>query len=150
MGMEAFTVELRTGCDIPSQELINLYDSVGWKAYTVSQRRADLARALRNSSFVVTAWLGGTMAGLARGLSDDVSVFYLQDVLVSPQYQRQGIGSRLVKACLERYSHVRTCVLLADEDQRLARFYESLGFRNTRDVQESPLNAFIRMEATLP
>lgn len=145
----ASSFELRAGCDIPWQELIALYNAVGWKACTVWQRHADLTRALCNSSFVVTAWVGGNLVGLARGLSDDVSVFYLQDVLVVPEHQRQGIGTRLVEACLERYRHVRMCVLLADEDERLSRFYESLGFRNTRDIQDSPLNAYVRAKEVL-
>ncbi|MHB1317085.1 MAG: GNAT family N-acetyltransferase [Anaerolineae bacterium] len=149
--MHAVLFELRAGHEIPSQELIALYDSVGWETYAVSERHGDLTRALGNSSFVVTARADGILVGLARGLSDDVSIPYLQDVLVSPEYQSQGIGTRLVQACLERYRHVRMCVLLADEDERLSHFYESLGFRNTRDLHASPMNAFIRIgEATLP
>ncbi|NLT74738.1 MAG: GNAT family N-acetyltransferase [Chloroflexi bacterium] len=143
--MEDTSFELRTGSDIPVQQLITLYDSVGWKAYTTSRRRPDLPKALQNSSFVVSAWSGDTLVGLARGLSDDVSVVYLQDVLVLPGYQCQGIGTRLVQACLERYRHVRMCVLLADDEERSARFYESLGFQNIRNIDETPLQSYIRV-----
>jgi ribosomal protein S18 acetylase RimI-like enzyme len=143
--MDASQVELRVGAEIPLADLIGLYDSVGWKAYTVSERRPDLPRALRNSTYVVTAWYGERLIGLARALSDDVSVFYLQDLLVLPGYQGQGIGSQLLRNCLERYGHVRMHVLLADDDERARRFYESFGFRNIRDVSETPLNAFVRV-----
>jgi len=140
------SIALRTGADIPYDKLVRLYDSVGWKAYTASQRRPDLPRALQHSSFVVSAWDGEELVGLARGLSDDVSVFYLQDVLVLPGYQSRGIGTRLVHACLERYAHVRMCVLLADDEERSSAFYDSLGFTRTDELVETPLKTFIRVQ----
>lgn len=143
--MDVSRVELRVGSEIPVAELIGLYDSVGWKAYTVSERRPDLPRALRNSTYVVSAWYDGRLIGLARALSDDVSVFYLQDLLVLPGYQGQGIGTRLLRNCLERYDHVRLYVLLTEDDERARRFYESFGFRDIRDVTETPINAFVRV-----
>jgi GNAT superfamily N-acetyltransferase len=146
MSMEAAAVELRVGHDLPYDELVTLYDSVGWKAYTVSRRRPDLPKALRNSTYVVSAWLGDRLVGLARGLSDDVSVFYLQDVLVLPAYQRRGIGAQLVHNCLDHYKHVRMHILISDGDERITQFYESLGFKKLRDLQETPLNAFIRVQ----
>jgi ribosomal protein S18 acetylase RimI-like enzyme len=143
--MDASQVELRVGCEIPLSELIGLYDSVGWKAYTVSERRPDLPRALRNSTYVVSAWYEERLIGLARALSDDVSVFYLQDLLVLPGYQGQGVGTLLLRHCLERYAHVRLHVLLTDDDERARRFYESFGFRSIRELSETPLNAFVRV-----
>ncbi len=143
--MDASQIELRVGCDIPVGDLIGLYDSVGWKAYTVSERRPDLPRALRNSTYVVTAWYEDRLVGLARALSDDVSVFYLQDLLVLPGYQGQGIGTQLMRHCLERYEHVRLHILLTEDDERVRRFYESFGFRNINDLSESPLSAFVRV-----
>ncbi len=143
--MDLSQVELRVGCEIPWDELIGLYDAVGWKAYTVSERRPDLPRALRNSTYVVSAWYEGRLIGLARTLSDDVSVCYLQDLLVLPAYQGQGVGTQLLRNCLERYGHVRLHVLLTDDDEKTAHFYESLGFRNIRDLNEMPLNAFVKV-----
>ena len=144
--MDLSLIELRVGTDIPYDHLIALYDSVGWKSYTVSERRPDLPRALRNSTHVVTAWYGDQMIGLARGLSDDVSVFYLQDVLVLPAYQGQGIGKRLVRNCIDRFSHVRLHILLTDDEDRQMHFYESLGYRNVHDLTDTPMNAFVRIQ----
>jgi len=76
---------------------VQLYDSVGW--YEYSDDAARLAKAFANSSFVVTARNRSELVGVARALSDDVSILYVQDVVVDPAYQRQGIGRRLLENC---------------------------------------------------
>ena len=89
-------MEMRVGSDIPFDQLLELYNAVGWVMYTNEQRRGELEKAIRNSTYVVSAWDGDKLVGLARGLSDDVAIFYLQDILVHPEYQKQGIGKRLM------------------------------------------------------
>jgi len=139
-------IELRTGSNISLSSLLGLYEAVGWSAYTREERRGDLEKAIENSSFVVSAWEGNTLVGLARALSDDVSIFYLQDVLVRPNYQRRGIGTRLINECLTRYQHVRSKVLLTDDEERQRLFYEKAGFRNTKDLPSGNLNTFVQID----
>ncbi|TLN03333.1 GNAT family N-acetyltransferase, partial [bacterium] len=83
--------------------------------------------------------------GLARALSDDISIVYIQDILVRPEFQHGGVGRALLQHLLERFAHVRSTVLLTDDDEKQLRFYASLGFKNTRDLVKMPLNAFVRM-----
>ena len=139
-------IELRTGSDISLSSLIELYTAVGWGAYTNEERRGDLTKAIANSSYVVSAWNEEMLVGLARVLSDDVSICYLQDILVHPDYQRRGIGRKLVKACLDRYDHVRSKVLMTDDDERQRLFYEKAGLRNMKDLVNTKLNAFIQID----
>nr|WP_246211055.1 GNAT family N-acetyltransferase [Phytoactinopolyspora alkaliphila] len=107
-----------------------------------------MTKAIANSSFVVAARdQGGTLIGLARGLSDDASVFYLQDIIVRPEHQRHGIGRQLLTACLERYRHVRQKVLLTDDDESQRLFYESFGYVRTVDFEDAPLNAYVRFDS---
>ena len=120
-------IELRTDSDISLSSLLGLYEAVGWAAYTREERRGDLEKAIENSSFVVSAWWeGDTLIDLARALSDDVSIVYLQDVLVHPNYQRRGIGRRIVEKLLARYRDMHQHVLMADGDA--IAFYERCGF----------------------
>ena len=140
------TIEIREGSSLPFDQLISLYDSVGWAAYTGKQRRSTLQKAVRNSTYVVSAWCEGVLIGLARGMSDDVSIFYLQDILVHPDYQRKGIGRQLMDRCLERYKHVRSKVLLTDDDEKQLLFYETMGFTNIKDLKQYKVNAFIQTE----
>ncbi|MDN4644772.1 hypothetical protein [Arthrobacter sp. PsM3] len=59
-------------------EVLALYESVGRTAYT--REPEVLAAALRGSSFVVTARSAdGGLVGLARAISDDATICYLQD-----------------------------------------------------------------------
>jgi len=107
-----------------------------------------LLAAIHGSDFLVIAQENGTLIGLARAISDDASVVYIQDILVRPSHQGRGIGKGLVEAILDRYQHVRQKVLLTDDRPEQLRFYASLGFKNTRDLVETRLNAFVIIEGT--
>ena len=134
----------RNGSDVASTALVELYGSVGWSVYTSSPSK--LRKMIQNSSFVQQCWDGNTLVGLARVVSDDVSIMYLQDILVNPTYQRQGLGRGLVERCMERFEHVRQKVLLTDDRPEQIAFYQSLVFHNTRDLLDTRLNAFVRIE----
>jgi GNAT superfamily N-acetyltransferase len=139
-------VDIQVEREVSDADLIGLYDAVVWVAYT---RAPDtLAKAIANSSIVVTARdEDGELIGLARGLSDDASIFYLQDILVRPEHRRTGVGRQLLAVCLERYGHVRQKVVLTDDDAAQQRFYESLGYVNTTSVTGVSLNTYVRFDA---
>lgn len=143
--MSTIPISLKTGYELPLDQLLDLYNSVGWLAYTTGEAKPKLQEAIRNSTHVVTAWSGDTLVGLARCLSDDVAICYLQDILIHQEYQRLGIGRKLLANCLERFAHVRMQVLMTDDEERQKIFYESMGYRNTKDLKGITLNAFVRM-----
>lgn len=138
----AVTVEAVPSVD--RDELVALYGAVGWSAYT--RDPGLLARAVAGSSYVVTARRAGRLVGLARAISDGVTICYLQDVLVLPDEQRHGIGRALVRAVLDRYASVRQKVLLTDDEPGQRAFYESLGYVEIRDFGEGTLRAFVRFD----
>ena len=147
--MSSFQVKpIAAGADITeidTDEILDLYGSVGWAAYT--RDPAALTRAIANSTYVVEArTVRGTLVGLARGMSDDSSIFYLQDILVRPEWQRKGVGRALVKDCLDRFSHVRQKVLLTDDLPAQHRFYEGMGYRDTRQIDNVELHTFVQIE----
>ena len=86
------------------------------------------------------------LIGLARAISDDSSIAYIQDILVHPDHQGQGLGKRLVQSILHRYRHVRQKILLTDDRPDQLSFYQSLGFSNTRTLNNIPLNAFVMID----
>ena len=126
------------------EALCALYDSVGWSTYTRDPSR--LMAAMDGSDFWVTAVEGDVLIGLARAISDDASIAYIQDILVRPTHQGRGVGRALVASILERYSHVRQKVLLTDDRPEQKRFYESMGFKNTRELTQTRLNSFVIIE----
>lgn len=128
---------------LPSRsEMINLYDSVGWSAYTNDPER--LVRSVLNSAHIVCARQSGTLVGLARVVSDFGTLVYLQDVLVDPRMQRRGIGAELVARVLQPFADVRQTVLLTDVDPGTAAFYKSLGFSQAVPSAGSTVCAFVR------
>lgn len=131
--------------EIPtSDELLRLYDAVGWTAYTRDPRR--LERAVRDSQAVVTARDDGALVGLARAVTDGATILYLQDVLVAPTHRRRGIGRALVDALLGRYAEVRQKVLLADDDPAADGFHRALGYVPAGEVGGGPLVAYVRID----
>jgi GNAT superfamily N-acetyltransferase len=134
-----FTIrDERPGTD----ELVALYDAVGWTAYT--RDPAALAAAVAGSHAVVTARDDdGQLLGLLRTISDGQTIVYVQDVLVVPSAHRSGVGGALLDAVLCRYSHVRQTVLLTDAEPGQRAFYESRGFVEVHDVEPQPLRSFV-------
>ena len=124
--------------------LVGLYTSVGWAVYARDPDK--LLAAVRGSHVVVTAWKGEALVGLARTVSDGVTIVYIQDILVHPSQQGRGVGQALVRSILAHYPDVRQKVLLTDDRPEQLRFYERLGFANTRTLRQTPLNAFVIVE----
>ncbi len=130
--------------DIDFDKIIELYDSVGWSNYTNDP--SSLREAFKNSIYVAVAIQNDNVCGIVRSIYDDVSIHYLQDILINPQHQRQGIGRKLFDSVLERFSHVITHMLLTDDEEKQISFYKSLGYSNTKELKEIPLNAFVQMK----
>lgn len=132
-----------TDHDVPTQdELVALYNSVGWTTYTQDPQR--LLLALTRSLRVVSAREDGELVGLARIVGDGLTIVYLQDILVAPSHQRRGIGAALMNEALKPFADVRQQVLLTDDEPRQREFYESMGFSEIRDVPDAALRAFVR------
>ncbi len=126
----------------PTQnELVELYESVGWSAYTSDPAR--LAAAVSASLAVVTARQDDKLVGLARLVGDGLTIVYLQDILVSPGHQRRGIGGELLQRLFAPYCDVRQKVLITDDEPAQRAFYEAMGFTETRDLKR-PIRTFVK------
>ncbi|AIY00241.1 putative N-acetyltransferase, GNAT family [Arthrobacter sp. PAMC 25486] len=132
------------GGQVDNARLMDLYTSVGWSSYTDSPE--TLLAAVAGSSKVVSAWSGDQLVGLARVISDGASIWYLQDILVRPCFQRRGVGRTLVRHALEGYGGVRQKVLLTDDGTGQKAFYESLGFEETAAYGGGALRSFVRFD----
>ena len=119
-------MEIRAYKNYNEQEILNLYSSVGWTAYT--DEPASLKAGFRNSLLTLAAYEGDQLLGVIRTVGDGQTIVYIQDILVFPEYQRKGIGSALVHAILSHFQAVRQIVLATDNTPKTIEFYESLGF----------------------
>ncbi|ALO67666.1 GNAT family acetyltransferase [Arthrobacter alpinus] len=130
-----------TSAIISDDEVLALYESVGWTTYASNPEL--LGRAIRSSSFVVTAWSeDGRLIGLARAISDDATICYVQDILVHPDSQGAGVGHGLFAQVAERYQHVRQTVLITDDQPQQRAFYESMGLTEGADFTPERIRVF--------
>ena len=113
-------------------EIRALYAAVGWTAYT--EDLPALERGFQSSLLVLAAYEGGVLIGLIRVVGDGATVVFVQDLLVAPQKQRQGVGTALLKAVLDRYSNVRQLLLTTDNTPKTVAFYKSLGFSELSEL----------------
>ena len=100
-----------------------LYKANGWSA---ARKPKQLAKALASSHSLVSAWDGNRLIGLGNAISDGHLVVYYSHLLVHPEYQRRGIGTRMMKILMARYQHFHQQILVAD--RRASQFYKKLGF----------------------
>ena len=108
------------------QEILHLYASVGWTAYT--DHPELLRKGFENSMLTLAAYEDEQLLGIIRTVGDGHTVVFVQDILVYPEHQRKGIGSALLQAILDRYSHVRQIELATDNTPKTIAFYKSMGF----------------------
>ena len=119
-------MEIKEYKEYQEDEIQTLYAAVGWTAYT--EALPALKRGFQNSLLVLAAYEDGELIGLIRAVGDGATVVFVQDLLVAPQKQRQGVGTALLKAVLDRYSNVRQLLLTTDNTPKTIAFYKSLGF----------------------
>ena len=108
------------------EDVLHLYQAVGWTNYTNQPQM--LEQALPHSLAVYLAFDGEKIVGLIRLVGDGFSSVFVQDLIVLPIYQRQGIGSALMKEALEDYKDAYQVQLVTDQTERTLEFYRSMGF----------------------
>ena len=113
-------------------EILSLYTSVGWTNYT--NHPEMLKNAYANSLKTLGAYENEKLIGIIRVVGDGHSVVFIQDLLVYPEYQRQGIGTALLKQILQDYKHVYQKHLLTENTEKTIQFYKSLGFTMDTDM----------------
>lgn len=124
-------VYYKTTSLIPVEQLIDLYASVGWSNYT--NRPQQLEQAFHQSLFVMAAYDEDRLVGLIRVVGDGLTIVFIQDLLVYPHYQRQGIGRSLLQKTLERFKDVYQIQLATEQTDKNLAFYRELGFRRQED-----------------
>ena len=122
------TINFSISKDIDIKQLEELYNDVGWSAYT--QDLEVLKQAILQSLDVITVWNDDKLVGLIRAIGDGLTIVYIQDILVLNAYQNKGIASELLQRILNKYKNVRQKVLLTEEASDVRHFYEKNGFES--------------------
>ena len=109
------------------EDVLPLYEAVEWTNYT--QNPSMLKEAYGNSLHILAAFNEeGILVGVLRAVGDGASILFIQDILVTPEYQHQGIGTKLLQQTLEKFKNVYQIQLSTDNSMKTISFYESNGF----------------------
>lgn len=123
--MNQFTVKYN---ELTAEEFIYLKESVGGVGQSLEQTKI----AMEHSIFRVSIFDGDQIIGMARMIGDFGLDYYIKDVAVRPDYQKQGLGRLLIEELLkfirengvhDTEIYVELCAM-----PKNVPFYEKFGF----------------------
>lgn len=114
------------------KEILELYESVGWTNYVNNSEM--LKNAYQHSLKIYAAYVNDKLVGIIRVVGDGFSVVFIQDLLVYPEFQHNGIGSALLEMILNDYKDVYQKHLLTENTEKNIQFYQSMGMTMDTDM----------------
>ncbi len=110
------------------EDYCRLRESVEWVLWAEEAMR----KAVGNSLYTVTAVDGDQTIGMGRLIGDGM-YFMICDIIVRPDYQKQGVGRKIVNMLIEYVDKAtpaggRSSIQLIAEKGKEA-FYEKMGFK---------------------
>jgi ribosomal protein S18 acetylase RimI-like enzyme len=117
------TIDFKINTTIEIQDIIALYKDCGLPRPIDDEDR--IAAMFANSNLVVSAWLGEELVGISRTLTDFVWSSYLADLAVKSDFQKDGIGRKLLEITREKVSEQSMVLLLSVPDAM--EYYPKIG-----------------------
>jgi GNAT superfamily N-acetyltransferase len=116
------SVEYRSGDSALSVEAFIALAKRIWQRDYDTQKTADALKSTIN----VGAWSGNRLVGSVRVLSDGYFFSTVPEVMVDPEFRKQGIGRELLRRALDA---APGGVLFLGAQPGNERFFETAGFR---------------------
>ncbi|WP_255993147.1 GNAT family N-acetyltransferase [Clostridium perfringens] len=110
------------------KSISSLYESAGWFDYTEDLEK--LEEAFKNSLKIISAWHEEKLIGLIRVVGDGLTIIYIQDIVVLPEYQGNGIARGLIYSVLDEYKDVKQKILISEDKDSSIEFYKNIGFKS--------------------
>lgn len=110
------------------EEFNSLYDAVGWGAYDEEISK----KALDNTFYSISIYDEENIIGYGRIVGDAICFLYIQDIMVTPEYQGKKIGTMVMNKLLEKVEEIKKenpylrVYVGASKDRE--KFYEKFGF----------------------
>ncbi len=110
------------------EDYLALRGRVNWKTLSYEQAK----KAINNSLYIVTAMEDDNLIGMGRVVGDGAVICYVQDLIVTPEVQKKGIGSAILGKLKTYVDGLRVgntemmfCLMCAKGRES---FYEANGF----------------------
>lgn len=114
----------RTNQPLNTKEIIDVYKSAGLNRPIDDADR--ITEMYQHSNLVISAWQGDELVGVARALTDFAYCCYISDLAVKMEYQKHGIGKRLIELTKEAIGE-RSMLLLLSAPGAM-EYYPKVGF----------------------
>lgn len=119
-------IEYKLNKNITANEFINVL-----KKSTLGERRPiddleTIKGMIENADIIITAFHNDKIVGVARSVTDYHYCCYLSDLAVDTEYQKSGIGKKLIKMTQEQLGDNCKIILLSAPDA--TSYYPKVGF----------------------
>ena len=120
-------IEIKENC-LSVEEYLGIRKCVNWKSLKTEQAKT----ALKNSLFIISAYENDKLVAMGRIVGDGAVICYVQDLIVVPDYQGNGVGSMILERLIRFVETMRIengemmlCLMCAKGRES---FYEKHGF----------------------
>ncbi|TYB32220.1 MAG: GNAT family N-acetyltransferase [Candidatus Mcinerneyibacterium aminivorans] len=122
--------------NIAADDFIDLRKEVGWNCV----EKKYIKHALKNNLFSVHARIGNRIVGYGRVIGDNGFTFYIQDMMIRPDYQKKGIGRKLMIRIMDYLKKncpkgTMICLMAAKGKEG---FYKKFGFNERPNEDYGP------------
>lgn len=105
-------------------DIIAVYESSGIKRPISDKDRIITMYA--NSNLIISAWNKSKLVGISRSLTDFCYCCYLSDLAIHKDYQKLGIGKKLIAITKEKIG-LKTALILLSAPNAM-EYYPKVGF----------------------
>jgi len=124
----------RSDEEVSWELVVALFQAVGWDG----RDAANVQAAFSRSTFKAFAFEGKELIGFGRTIDDGRFYANIVDVVVSPAYQRSGVGRAIVEDLQSRISINGFLVVTLTAAPDVQPFYRRLGWRNQNTAMILP------------
>lgn len=117
-------MKYKIGNNFSASDIAELRQAVGW-----NRMDEKLSNKKMKNLFEIGCYDGNNLVGYLDVVSNNVTDAYIQDVMVDPKYQGQGIGTKLMVMAIDRIRKMDIYMIsVIYGEESLRQFYEKFGF----------------------
>lgn len=116
--------------NISAKKVQGLYSSVGWQYREIDEIEASFEKSI----LVVSAWDNEILIGIGRATGDGIFNATIWDVAVRPLYQKNKIGTLIIKTMLTKLYDCGIPLITLYTESPKKDFYSKLGFESNSHI----------------
>ena len=122
-------IEYKINVPLAPNDVSALYENAGLNRPINDKER--IAKMYEHSNLVISAWDGETLVGVSRALTDFCFCCYLSDLAVRKEYQKQGIGKKLIDMTKQHIGDQSMLLLLSAPNAMT--YYPAIGMQEVKN-----------------